>query len=434
MMHPFRIFVSTLGILLSTLGMAQNAASVPATADPGERVRLIVRDVLEAGGYPTLEIRLREDRVIRNAMATLEGRDRYIKYNPDFVAQFARNAQTQYATYALFAHEIGHHALNHDFAERDCGKRKKMELQADEFAGRVLNMLCIPLDDATAGFRSMDQDISTGCYPPPSVREAAVSNGWLERDAYFRKIGQHPCETQIPFPLRLGDRLPFNRSQNVQGVIKGNRMIITYDLPKDVPSFRVFFSIENTAPLTPRSLDWIGDSTLPGPGTLIWNFTEDGYTRAQVEKKSQWLGIAAYAPEFVPKPYPGGLRAFHIGGLAVGAGVLGYGVLLKLDACDLYKTYKNNRDPDADFYTKGKLSRDDLFKKANRENKWALVSMAAGTIASGLLTWRLIKRSQSNKRFKAAHFYTAAPEPFTLESLAFATREGLPGLGVCARF
>ena len=439
-MNSLQILAIAICLALSLPGAAQRTQPVtppPQTmADPGERVHLIVRDILEAGGYPTLAIRLREDRAVRNAMATLEGRERYIKYNPDFVAKFERDAQTQYATYALFAHEIGHHALNHDFLERDCGKRKKMELEADAFAGRVLNMLCITLEDATAGFRSMDQDVSAGCYPPPSVREASASNGWLERDAYFRKIGQHPCETQVPFPLRLGDRMRFNRSQNVQAVIKGNRMEIRYDLPKDISKFNVFFGVDPTAPLTPRSLDWIGDSTQPGPGRiLIWYFTEDGYTRAQVEKKSEWLGIVAYAPDRVPKPLSGGLRALQIGGVVAGAGLLGYGIALKLDACDLYKTYKNNRDPDAQIYTDpGKLSRPETFKKANRENKWALGCMVVGTAVTGLSTWWLVKRSQSNKRFKAAHFYTAAPEDFELEGLSLVGSSGRPGVGIYARF
>ena len=77
----------------------------------------------------------------KNALATKEGNQRYILYNTSFLEDFKKDARTKWAAYCVLAHEIGHHLNNHDFESNDSRQRKKMELEADVFAGGVLYTL-----------------------------------------------------------------------------------------------------------------------------------------------------------------------------------------------------------------------------------------------------------------------------------------------------
>ncbi len=423
-------------LLFAAAGTGQIPSSADSTVQPEERIRLIVEEILEAEGWTSLDILLRQDPQVMNAMAVREGSLSYIKYNPDFIARFAGNPQAQYSAYALLAHEVGHHVRGHNLTEPDRTRRKTNELQADFFAGRILRVLCFEKEDAVAGFRIMLQDTpGSADYPPSEVREAAFLEGWIDRDAAIVKLGVDPC-AEKPFDLNQAKSLPENLCQHPRAIIRGKKMFITYDLPKDerIPSYRVFFTIFPTAPLTPRSLDWVGDSTKPGEGrTLIWNFGDDGYTRAQVEGKSEWLGVAAYKPRCVPRYLSGGLRTVQIIGIAAGALTLGWGIYLKIDVVNKYKDYRNNRDPEADFWLKSELSREETFKQADCRNKWALGCMVVGAAAGGLSACWLYRRSKLNQRYKAADFYSSVDAPLRLERLTFGTDAG-PGIGLWARF
>lgn len=384
---------------------AGRATPVTATDDPAELARIILDEILNVLPSPPA-IHLKEDRTRLNAVATMENERRYIVYHPDFVRSFQKNAQTRWSVYALFAHEVGHHVRNHDFTRmNDCELRKRYEKEADYFAGEVLNLLCATLDEATAGFRALEAPKEgASCYPSPTRREAFVQNGWLEKDDYWRKErGKHPCEDVIRFPLNAGKNAKHNWARNPEAILKGRRMEILYDvLPnKDIEQYRVYLAVDPQSLLAPdpTHLDWVGDSTKPGPRrTLYWYYEKDGYLRDDV-RKADFLGVVAYAPNKVPKRTKAWQRGAYIAGNVLGAAALGLG----LNYLNQYKTpydrYKTDRDP-ASYLDEG-TTREAVYQDANKQYKLGqYLCYGGGALIVGCnISWYF--RGKEHKRAKA---------------------------------
>jgi len=126
----------------------------------------------------------------KNALATIEGRQRYILYNTSFLEDFKKDAKTKWAAYCVMAHEIGHHLNNHDFEVTDTKKRKVMELQADKFAGGVLFILGASLEEAKAGIDILQSDGESDTHPPARARAEAIANGWKNSQEHHQSISE----------------------------------------------------------------------------------------------------------------------------------------------------------------------------------------------------------------------------------------------------
>lgn len=130
-----------------------------------------------------------------NALATVNGGERYILYSTAFLEQFKSDAHTRWAAYSVLAHEIGHHLNNHNFAEADPGKRKKMELEADKFSGGVLRLLGAKLEDAQAGLENFAVETGSLTHPPKSARREAITVGWKKQNEKLAAAGNHAGES-----------------------------------------------------------------------------------------------------------------------------------------------------------------------------------------------------------------------------------------------
>lgn len=124
----------------------------------------------------------------KNALATVEGKQRYILYNTSFLEDFKKDANTKWAAYCVLAHEIGHHLNNHDFEVTNNRKRKVMELEADKFAGGVLFILGAELNEAKAGINLLQLKEESATHPPASARAEAIANGWKNSQEHYRSI------------------------------------------------------------------------------------------------------------------------------------------------------------------------------------------------------------------------------------------------------
>lgn len=156
----------------------------------------IVKKILEGNSLEYSSIIVKEANV-KNALATTEGKRRYVLYSAAFLEKFKGDAKTRWAAYTVLAHEIGHHLNGHDFGEKDPKERKKMELQADRFAGGVCRRLGATLDEALAGMESMQLEGETNTHPAKSARTAAIANGWKKQDELLgpRPTDAVPTET-----------------------------------------------------------------------------------------------------------------------------------------------------------------------------------------------------------------------------------------------
>lgn len=147
----------------------------------------------------------------KNALATIEGKQRYILYNTSFLEDFKKDAKTKWAAYCVMAHEIGHHLNNHDFEVSDKKKRKVMELEADKFAGGVLFILGASLDEAKAGIDLLQSEGESDTHPPARARAEAIANGWKNSQEHHESITKvEPTVTPIEHTERKNMDQPAN--------------------------------------------------------------------------------------------------------------------------------------------------------------------------------------------------------------------------------
>ena len=117
---------------------------------------------------------------VNNALATVEGDERYILYNTAFLEKIKSGSGTYWAAYCVLAHEIGHHLNFHKFSETDPQRRKRMELKADFFAGSTLQKMGASLEEAQAGIETFSLSSESNTHPPKSARLEAVASGWKQ--------------------------------------------------------------------------------------------------------------------------------------------------------------------------------------------------------------------------------------------------------------
>lgn len=117
---------------------------------------------------------------ISNALATVEGDERYILYNTAFLEKIKSGSGTYWSAYCVLAHEIGHHLNFHKFTETDPQRRKRMELKADFFAGSTLQKMGASLSDAQAGIETFSLESESNTHPPKSARLEAIASGWKQ--------------------------------------------------------------------------------------------------------------------------------------------------------------------------------------------------------------------------------------------------------------
>ena len=116
----------------------------------------------------------------KNALASAEGKQRYILYSTTFLESFKSNDNARWAAYCVMAHEIGHHLANHDMEEVNPSRRKLMEIQSDKFAGGILYRLGATLPQAQAGILLYTDEVGSKTHPPKSARLEAVASGWKQ--------------------------------------------------------------------------------------------------------------------------------------------------------------------------------------------------------------------------------------------------------------
>ena len=146
------------------------------TYDASTEAINIVKEISEACGLPQNFIIKSAD--CSNALATTQGKQRYILYNTSFLEAFKTKAETKWAAYCVLAHEIGHHLSNHDLEITDPSVRRRQELESDRFAGDVLQKLGASLVQAQSGINTFALDGDSQTHPSKRARLEALATGW----------------------------------------------------------------------------------------------------------------------------------------------------------------------------------------------------------------------------------------------------------------
>lgn len=126
---------------------------------------------------------------VPNAAAVIRNTDRYILFSQVFIENIIRSSASQWASWTIMAHEVGHHLNGHTLLPG--GSRPKIELEADRFAGHAVKRMGGSLEEALACYRQFG-NAGTDTHPPRSARLEAVTRGWREALAPARTTRSEP--------------------------------------------------------------------------------------------------------------------------------------------------------------------------------------------------------------------------------------------------
>ena len=174
--------------------------------DASKEALVIIDSIMKANGLPQNFTVKAAD--CANALATTEGKQRYILYSTTFLENFKRDAKTKWAAYCVLAHEIGHHLSNHDLEDTTPSVRRRFELEADRFAGGVLFKLGASLDNAQAGINTFSNDAASKTHPAKRARLEAISVGWKQAQEFAEKA----ADTDEPVAELSDEKRLFQRA------------------------------------------------------------------------------------------------------------------------------------------------------------------------------------------------------------------------------
>ena len=168
-------------------------------------------------GIPLTAFEVRASNDVVNAEATTEngGRDRLILYNPQWM-EGLKSSTSKWSDWVVLAHEVGHHVAFHmdpSFPNHDA------ELQADYFAGFILNKLGAPLVDVQLAMAMVSTDEPTSSHPAKALRVAEVKKGW---EAAARNVGANVIPTTLTVPERAAFAPAAPRTEQRAALLIGN--------------------------------------------------------------------------------------------------------------------------------------------------------------------------------------------------------------------
>ena len=137
-------------------------------------IREMLQEIIDITGLQT-DIELKEADVL-NIEASISHRKRYISYNPVYIASLNRMTKNKWSVMALLAHEVGHHLNGHTI--RKGGSTPGLELEADEFAGFILQKLGATLQQSQHVMHYIAKAKESRTHPGKNSRLQAIEKGW----------------------------------------------------------------------------------------------------------------------------------------------------------------------------------------------------------------------------------------------------------------
>ena len=104
------------------------------------------------------------------------GQERFIQFDRQFLENFQKRTNNKWFVTGVLAHELGHHFNGHSLD--GIGSRPDKEIEADEFAGFILQKLGAKENEAESIFSFLNETDGPPTHPIKSKRYAAVSRGW----------------------------------------------------------------------------------------------------------------------------------------------------------------------------------------------------------------------------------------------------------------
>ena len=137
-------------------------------------IQSMLQEIINATGLHT-SFELKEANVL-NIEASISHKKRYILYNPTYINSLNKISKNKWAVMALLAHEVGHHLNGHTV--RKGGSKPALELEADEFAGFILQKLGATLQQSQNVMYYIAKAKASKTHPSKNSRLTAIEKGW----------------------------------------------------------------------------------------------------------------------------------------------------------------------------------------------------------------------------------------------------------------
>ncbi len=203
------IKLSLLLLLLSTLSFAQDK-------NPGfginsntticnrfsfssdTHVDLLVKQILEHAGVVNHSYVIRGCKDVDGCFAAVMDNTQYIIYKPDYLHSVKKYSfessslpkdKKDWQALTILAHEVGHLINSHFYKNREDITRWEKELQADEFAGRIIYLMNGTVEQALSVYynEALVNEEGDMEHPPRAERIKRVKEGYANIERYFKK-------------------------------------------------------------------------------------------------------------------------------------------------------------------------------------------------------------------------------------------------------
>jgi predicted HD phosphohydrolase len=142
--------------------------------DDNKEAELIIQRIINVIGLkPHFKIKAAN---VPNAAAVIYNNQRYVLYNPEFIAALNKASGNSWVSVSILSHEIGHHLNGHTLEEG--GSLPDIELEADEFSGFILRKLGATLEDAQAAMKVAASVKASHTHPAREDRLKSIARGW----------------------------------------------------------------------------------------------------------------------------------------------------------------------------------------------------------------------------------------------------------------
>lgn len=115
---------------------------------------------------------------VPNAAAVISSGKRLILYNPSFMDRLRTQTATDWGATSIWAHELGHHLQGHTL--QSTGSRPDLELEADRFAGFILEKMGATLEESQIAVSTFASENGSPTHPPRNQRLDAIAAGWSD--------------------------------------------------------------------------------------------------------------------------------------------------------------------------------------------------------------------------------------------------------------
>ncbi|WP_375417535.1 membrane-binding protein [uncultured Hymenobacter sp.] len=202
-----RRFGAALPLAALLFAAAPAATQAQPAAAPGPSN--VLREITDVVGLkPRFELRATTE--VENAAAVMYNGQRYLFYNPEFLAAVNRAGRTNWAGISILAHEMGHHLNGHTL--RGGGSQPADELEADEFSGFVLRKMGASLAQSQAALAAVATDEGSPTHPGRTPRLAAIGAGWQRAEGQLVASVRQPHPSAAPVALSRPARQPAETS------------------------------------------------------------------------------------------------------------------------------------------------------------------------------------------------------------------------------